>query len=80
MVDDYTHDDDFVAIYTKVSKVQKVPLCTIKDGFLMYGSHLCITKSFHERFWKKAMIPLTQENLESNLQFKGCKSTIISQL
>ena len=49
MVDDCTHDDGFVVIYTKEAQGQEVLTYSIKDGFLMYGSNLCIIKAFKDR-------------------------------
>ena len=36
MVDYYTHDDGFAAIYTKIAQGKDVPLYFLKDGFIMY--------------------------------------------
>ena len=46
MVDDYKHDQDFASIYEKLERGQMIAPYSIKDGFLMHGSCLCITKSF----------------------------------
>ena len=69
MVTNYTHDDDFAIVYVKVAQGQEVRPYTIKDGSLMYGSRLCITKCFRNKVWKRIMIPHVRGITESNLQY-----------
>ena len=49
MVNDYAHEEEFTKIDKKVEQGQVIPPCSIKDGFLIYGSRLCITKSFKDK-------------------------------
>ena len=37
MVANYTHDDEFAAIYIKVAQGQEIPPYSMKEGFVMYG-------------------------------------------
>ena len=57
MVDDYKHDQDFVSIYEKIEQGQIVTPYSIKDGFLMHGLCLCITKAFREKVMQESHEP-----------------------
>ena len=49
MVDDYKQDPDFASIYQKLEQGQMISPYSIKDGFLMHGQCLCISKAFREK-------------------------------
>ena len=57
MVYDYKHDQDFSSIYEKLEQGQVVARYSIKGGFLMHGSCLCITKSFKEKIMQESHEP-----------------------
>ena len=57
MVEEYQNDDDFATIYEKVEQGQMISPYSIKDGFLMHGSRLCITKSFREKVIQESHDP-----------------------
>ena len=44
MIDDYKSDIDFVQIYEQVEQGVPIFPYSVKEGILMFGSCLCITK------------------------------------
>ena len=57
MVDDYKQDPDFASIYQKLKQGQMISPYSIKDGFLMHGQCLCITKAFREKVMQESHEP-----------------------
>ena len=49
MIDDYTNDEDFVSIMATISNNLPHEPYSLKDGFLLHGSRLCITKNLRDK-------------------------------
>ena len=49
MIEHYEQDEDFATIFNDLTNgITKEPY-SLKEGFLMYGSKLCITKNLHKK-------------------------------
>ena len=69
MIDNYKSDTNFAQIYEQVEQGVPISLDSIQEEFLMFGSHLCITKTI----WDKVM----QQSLESPYAgLRSAQSTI----
>ena len=49
MIDDYTNDEDFASIMAAISNNLPHEPYSLKDGFLLHGSRLCITKKLRDK-------------------------------
>ena len=49
MIDDYKSDIDFAQIYEQGEKGVLISPYAIKEGFLMFGFSLCITKNLWDK-------------------------------
>ena len=45
MINEYVHDDDYAPIVAKLDNDIPHDPYSLKDGFLLHGSRLCITKN-----------------------------------
>ena len=57
LIDDYQSDDDFASIYAQVEKGSQGPPYSLKDGFCMFGSRLCITKTLRDKVMQECHEP-----------------------
>ena len=57
MVDDYLTDEDFAQIYDQVKQGTPISPYSLKEGFLMFGSRLCITKTLREKVMQECHEP-----------------------
>ena len=49
MMDEYVQDDDYAQIVTKLANDIPQENYSLKGGFLLHGSRLCITKNLREK-------------------------------
>ena len=49
MIDDYTNDENFASIMAAISNDLPHEPYSLKDGFLLHGSRLCITKNLRDK-------------------------------
>ena len=49
MIDEYVQDDDYASIVAKLTNDIPQENCPLKEGFLLHGSRLCITKNLREK-------------------------------
>ena len=49
MIDDYVNDEDYASIMANISNDIPHELYSLKDGFLLHGSQLCITKNLRDK-------------------------------
>ena len=57
MLDDYTNDEDFASIMATISNNLPHEPYSLKDGFLLHGSRLCITKNLREKVMHESHVP-----------------------
>ena len=57
MIEEYQHDQDFASIYRDIEQGHPVSSYSIKDGFLMNNSRLCVTKSFRDKVMQESHEP-----------------------
>ena len=57
VIDDYTNDEDFASIMAAISNDLPHEPYSLKDGFLLYGSRLCITKNLREKVMHESHVP-----------------------
>ena len=57
MINDYKSDPDFAIIYEQVEQGQQITPYSLKEGFLMFGPRLCITKTLREKVMKESHEP-----------------------
>ena len=57
MINDYKSDPDFAIIYAQVEQGQQITPYSLKEGFLMFGPRLCITKTLREKVMKESHEP-----------------------
>ena len=57
MIDDYKSDTDFAQIYEQVEQGVPVSPYSIKEGFFMFGSRLCITKDLQDKVMQESHEP-----------------------
>ncbi|MCO5563944.1 hypothetical protein L7F22_017596 [Adiantum nelumboides] len=57
MIDDYKSDTDFAQIYEQVEQGILVSPYSIKEGFLMFGPRLCITKALRDKVMQESHEP-----------------------
>ena len=57
MIDEYVQDDDYASIVAKL--VNDIPQenYSLKEGFLLHGSRLCITKNLREKVMYESHVP-----------------------
>ena len=70
MIDDYKSDIDFAQIYEQVQQGVPISPYSIKEGFLMFGTHLCITKCLRYKVKLENHEPLMQAIGVHNQLFK----------
>ena len=57
MIEGYNQDEDFPPIFDDLTNgITKEPYA-LKEGFLIYGSRLCITKNLHEKVMFESHVP-----------------------
>ena len=57
LIDSYDQDEDFATIFNDLTNgITKEPY-SLKEGFLMYGSRLCITKHRCEKVMFESHVP-----------------------
>ena len=57
MIDTYEQDEDFAIILNDLTNgITKEPY-SLKEGFLMYGTRLCITKNLCGKFMFESYVP-----------------------
>ena len=49
MINEYVHDDDYASIILNLSNNIPNEPYSPRDGFLLHGSRLCITKNLREK-------------------------------
>ena len=57
MIDDYTNDEDFASIMATISNNLPHEPYSLKDGFILYGLRLCITKNLREKLMNESHVP-----------------------
>ena len=57
MINEYVQDEDYANIVANLSNdIPHVPY-SLKDGFLLHGSRLCITKNLREKVMFESHVP-----------------------
>ena len=57
MIDDYVNDEDFASIMANISNETPYEPYSLKDGFLLHGSRLCITKNLRDKVMYESHVP-----------------------
>ena len=57
MIDDYVIDEDYASIMANISNDLPREPYSLKDGFLLHGSRLCITKNLREKVMYELHVP-----------------------
>ena len=57
MINEYVHDDDYASIVENINNDIPHDPYSLKDGFLLHGSWLCITKNLREKFMCESHVP-----------------------
>ena len=57
MIGDYINDEDFASIMATISNNLPHEPYSLKDGFLLHGSRLCITKNLREKVMHESHVP-----------------------
>ena len=57
MIDDYINDEDFSSIMAAISNDLPHEPYSLKDGFLLHGSRLCITKNLRDKVMHESHVP-----------------------
>ena len=57
MIDDYINDEDFASIMATISNNLPHEPYSLKDGFLLHGSRLCITKNLRDKVMYESHVP-----------------------
>ena len=60
MVDAYAIDVDFANVMSALSMAKTQDPYVLKDGFLLYGSRLCVTKNLREKAMLESQAPLNK--------------------
>ena len=58
MIDEYVQDDDYAQIVAKLANDIPQENYSLKEGFLLNGSRLCITKNLREKIMYESHVPL----------------------
>ena len=57
MIDDYINDEHFASIMAAISNDLPHEPYSLKDGFLLHGSRLCITKNLRDKVMHESHVP-----------------------
>ena len=57
MIDEYVQDDDIASIVAKLANDIPQENYSLKEGFLLHGSRLCITKNLREKVMYESHVP-----------------------
>ena len=57
MIDDYTNDENFASIMAAISNDLPHEPYSLKDGFLLHGSRVCITKNLRDKVMHESHVP-----------------------
>ena len=57
MIDDYSNDEDYASIMANISNDLPHEPYSLKDGFLLHGSRLCITKNLRDKVMHESHVP-----------------------
>ena len=57
MIDDYVNDEDYASIMANISNDLPHEPYSLKDGFLLHGSQLCITSNLREKVIYEYHVP-----------------------
>ena len=57
MIDKYVHDDDYTSIMAKLDNDIPHDPYSLKDGFLLHGSWLCIANNLMEKVMCESHVP-----------------------
>ena len=57
MIDDYNNDEDYASIMANISNDLPREPYSLKDGFLLHGSQLCITKNLRDKVMHESHVP-----------------------
>ena len=57
MINKYAQDEDYASIVKDLEEGRDREHFSLKEGFLMYGSRLCITKDLHEKVMNESHAP-----------------------
>ena len=58
MINEYVHDEDYASIIAKIDNHIPHDPYSLKDGFLLHGSRLCITKNLREKVMCESHVQL----------------------
>ena len=57
MIGEYVQDDDYASIVTKLANDIPQENYSLKEGFLLHGSRLCITNNLREKVMYESHVP-----------------------
>ena len=57
MIEEYVQDDDYASIVAKLVNDIPQESYSLKEGFLLHGSRLCITKNLREKVMYESHVP-----------------------
>ena len=57
MIDDYVTDEDYASIMANISNDLPHEPYSLKYGFLLHGSRLCITKNLRDKVMYESHVP-----------------------
>ena len=57
MIDAYVNDEDYASIMANIFNDLSHEPYSLKDGFLLHGSWLCITKNLRDKFMYESHVP-----------------------
>ena len=57
MIDDYVNDEDYASIMANISNDLPHEPYSLKDGFLLHGSRLCITRNLKDKVMYESHAP-----------------------
>ena len=57
MIDEYVQDDDYASIVAKLANDIPQENYSLKEGFLLHGSRLCIIKNLREKVMYESHVP-----------------------
>ena len=57
MIDEYATDPDFANVMSALSIGKTQDPYVLKDGFLLYGSRLCVTQAMREKVMQESHAP-----------------------
>ena len=57
MIDDYVNDEDYASIMANISNDLRHEPYSLKDGFLLHGSWICITKNLRDKVMYESHVP-----------------------